>query len=150
MSYDLILQTRPEQELTSLQFEAIQKLIAEGVLSRLCEVAPGKFENGRVDTLVLAEGLDFGDFTEQEFAQFCVSRGFAANRNDPLAATAFVRSKFGFGVCTLKLPKVEEDARAAFSAIVEIARRHGLRVVDPQKGFDIDLNRPGSLPPLWS
>lgn len=151
MSYDLILQTQPGCDIAASEFDTVlQDLRQNGKLQRLCEVAPGRPGASRADVVVLCEGLDFGDFSEADFTEFCSRRGLPADRQHEGAAAAFIRSRFGFPVATFKLPTTEEEVRVAYLEIVRFALRRRLRVTDPQEGGDIDLRDPGSLPPKWS
>jgi len=151
MSYDLMLHTYPNRDITPHDLDSIQHdLRQSATLQRLCEITPGKLAPSHVDVLVLGEGLDFGDFTEHEFTEFCSSRGLPADRHHEGAAAAFFRSRYGLSVATFKLPTSDDDARTAYSEIIQLALRHGLRVADPQKGDDVDLQKPGLLPPMWS
>jgi len=148
MSYDLMLQT--VGDIAPQSFEAIQHdLQSNATLQRLCEVTPGTLAPSAVDVVVLGEGLDLGDFTEREFSEFCSSRGLPADRQHEGAAAAFLRSRLGFSIASFGLPSSDQDARAAYAELVQIALRYGLRVTDPQKGDDVDLRNPGSLPPMW-
>lgn len=151
MSYDLILGTHPNQNVTLHDFDAIQQeLRGNEALQKLCEVTPGRFEPSGVDVVVLGEGLHSGDFTEHDFVEFCSRHGLPADRHHEGAASKFVRSQFGFSIATFKLPTAHDDARKAYSEIIQLALRRGLRVSDPQIGDDIDLQKPRSLPPRWS
>jgi len=151
MSYDLMLQTYPDHEMSAHEFDAVQDDLRHATnLQRFCEVAPGNLASDQVDVVVLGEGLDFGDFSERDFTEFCSSRGLPAERQHPGAAAAFVRSKLGFTVASFKMPTADADARTAYSEIVRFALRHKLRVTDPQKGNDVDLQKPGLLPPMWN
>jgi hypothetical protein len=150
MSYDLILQTHPNRDIAANDLDTIQQDIGRSAtLQRLCEVTPGQLAASTVDVLVLGEGLDFGDFSERDFTEFCSRRGLPADRQHPDSAAAFIRSRLGFAVATFKLPTTDAEARVAYSEIVQLAIRHGLRVVDPQNGSDVDLNEPGSLTSKW-
>ncbi|HEX5221640.1 MAG TPA: hypothetical protein VFZ59_18900 [Verrucomicrobiae bacterium] len=151
MSYDLMLQTHPNRELAANSFDAIQEEIAHNAtLPRLCELTLGRRAASSIDVIVLREGLDFGDFSEQDFNEFCSRRGLTADCRNQDSAAAFIGNRWGFTVATLKLPKTEEEARTAYVEIVEFALRHGLRVTDPQSGRDIDLQKPGLLPQSWN
>ena len=151
MSYDLILQTHANRDVSAHDFDTIQQdLRQSAALQRLCEITPSRLAASHVDVIVLGEGLDFGDFSERDFTEFCSSRGLPADRQHEGAASTFVRSRFGIPVATFKLPTTDEEARTAYSEIVHFALRHGLRVTDPQKGDDVDLHESGLLPPKWS
>ena len=79
MSYDLILQTHPNRDVTAHDFDTIQQELRQSaVVQRLCEVTPGRLAPSHVDVLVLGEGLDFGDFSERDFTEFCSIRGLPA------------------------------------------------------------------------
>jgi hypothetical protein len=150
MSYDLMLQTYQDQEVSPDAFDTMQQEIQRcETLRRPCEVTPGRLGPSPVDVVVLGEGLDLGDFSERDFADFCSRRGLPADRQHQGAAAAFVRSRFGFTVASFKLPTAEEAVRTAYAEIIRLALRHSLRVTDPQKGQNVDLQRPGLLPPGW-
>jgi hypothetical protein len=151
MSYDLILQTHPNRDFAARDLETIQQDIGcSTTLQRLCEVIPGRLGASNIDVLVLGEGLDFGDFSERDFTDFCSRRGLPVDRQHQDSAAAFVRSQLGFAIATFKLPMTDAEARVAYAEIVQLAIRYGLRVTDPQKGDDVDLQEPGFLPPKWS
>jgi hypothetical protein len=150
MSYDLMLQACPNRDITARDFDTIQQEIGlSATLQRLCEVTPGRLTASNVDVLVLGEGLDFGDFSEREFTEFCSQRGLPIDRQHPASAAAFVQSRFGLAIATFKLPRSDEEARVAYAEIVQLALRHGLRISDPQRGSDVDLQNPGLLPAKW-
>lgn len=146
-----MLQTYPNREISAYEFDAIQEDLRHATgLQRLCEITPGSLAAKQVDVVVLEEGLDFGDFTERDFTEFCSGRGLPADRQHQDSAASFVRSKYGFTVASFKLPRADDDVRKAYSEIVHFALRNGLRVADPQKRDDVDLQKPGLLPPGWS
>ena len=151
MSYDLSLGTYPDQDFSLRDLDVLkQDLEKNSALPRLCEITPGRLTPSPIDILTLGEGLDFGDFSERDFTDFCSQRGLPADREHQVAAAAFLRSRWGFTVFTFKLPRTDQDARAAYSEIVALASRYKLRLGDPQEGEDVDLLKPGSLPPGWN
>jgi len=150
MSYDLSLETYPDQDFSLGDFDVLQQdLQKNSALQRLCEITPGRLTPSPIDILTLGEGLDFGDFSERDFADFCSQRGLPADREHQAAAAAFLRSRWGFKVLTFKLPTADQSARAAYSEIVALASRYKLRLGNPQEGGEVDLQNPGSLPPAW-
>lgn len=147
MSYDLILKTDPNRDVNATDFEAMQQEVrANATLQQYCEVTTGDFAASDFDVEVLAESLESGEFEEQDFADFCARRGLPADPRNKDVAAAFLRSQWGLIVATFKLPAIEADARTVYAELVQFALQHGLRVTDPQKGQDVDLQQPGLLP----
>jgi hypothetical protein len=68
----------------------------------------------------------------------CGRSPFPDRTGDPLGRRLLV----------VTLPRRDQDAKIAYAALVAFARAHGIRLVDPQAGSDIDLDRPSVLPPM--
>lgn len=78
--------------------------------------------------------------------------GRQANLKDALTASAACvgcQIMVAPGAVTVALPRGEDAVLAAYARIVALARELGCRVHDPQSGSDIDLQRPGRLPPAY-
>ena len=93
MSYDLMLQTHPDREITADDFDRIQQDIGRNAaLGRLCEVTPGGLAASNVDVLVLREGLDFG------YLASVTSQRSVPVAGCPLTASMRVRHRLLFAV----------------------------------------------------
>lgn len=151
MAYDLILRTRPAvgrlQTRTAAAFFA-REVAAEAAIASRCEVTEGPAAASEIDTVTLQDALE-EEFSEAEFHKFCAATGAGGDVNNPESAAAFLDSKWGVLLTCVKLPSAETEARAAYAGLVAFAKEHGIRLVDPQAGVDMDLDAPGELPPMW-
>jgi hypothetical protein len=97
----------------------------------------------------LEDALASGDFSTGEFMAFCRDHGLKPDEKDERSAAAFLDSKWGVMLVTVKMPNAVDEARSVYGTLVQFAKTHGLRLVDPQQGRDIDLGSAGELPPGW-
>jgi hypothetical protein len=118
---------------------------------RSCEVYDGFHEPDDLDCDGLAELLEEERAAAERFTSFCAAQGLEAQsaRSDPHSAARFLDLEWGVILATAKMPRDEPDVVAAYAELLDFARKHQLRLWDPQSGRAIDLANPGRLPPMW-
>ena len=87
----------------------------------------------------------------ERFRSFCAAQGLdeRSARSDPYSAARFLDLEWGVVLATAKMPSDEPDVAAAYAELLDFARKHQLRLWDPQSGTAIDLAKAGRLPPMW-
>ncbi len=150
MAYDLIVKTPPH---SSTGRDALGKVhgdvMAIDDIARFCEVTAGSAEPNIVDTIVLGEIKDDGEFNFEEFAQVCRAKGVQPDDGNASAAAAYIDWLWGASLTTISLPRDDNDMRRAFSTLVEFVRNNGYVLDDPQAGMNVDLASSGETPPMW-
>jgi len=147
MSYDLILKSTKALEATtrdSLFSEMRSASMLHGSDLRLYAETEGP------DCHDLQWALDDGEVTEEEFIQFCQSRGLPADTKSADSARAFLQSKDGYDIATCFLPGDAKAIAAAFAYLRGLAAKYNLILHDPQEGADIPASYNKPLPPRFS
>jgi len=146
MSYDLTLKSTNALDSTTRDC-LFTKMRAASVLhgSDLCLYS----ETEGPDCHDLQSVLEDGEFTEEEFIQFCHSRGLAADTKSADSARAFMQSKDGYDIATCFLKGDDESIVAAFAYLRGLAAKHNLILHDPQEGTDIPGSYDKPLPPRF-
>jgi hypothetical protein len=114
-----------------------------------CEIIEGPAMPNIVDTIVLADCFVEKEFSQGDFSAFCVTMGLKDDTGNEESAAAFLDSKWGVTLTTVKLPREKELVQIAYRGLLAFAKAHDLRICDPQAGRDIDLDNPGEVPPKW-
>ena len=146
MSYDLTLKSTNALDSTTrdcLFTEMRTASVLHG--SELCLYS----ETEGPDCHDLRSALDDGEFTEEEFIQFCHSLGLAADTKSADSARAFLQSKDGHDIATCFLSGDDEAVAAAFAYLRGLAAKHNLILHDHQEGTDIPGSYDKPLPPRF-
>lgn len=149
MSYDLFLQSHPGPQPPAPAGSWSQAVADHHPAIAACEITPlgGEPEDLHVDYL---EGLlESGEASVGDFLGFCSTTGLEPDLRDPSSAAAFLASRDGSPLAIVHLPREETNVKMVYSALVLFALEHGIRLVDPQLGADVDLTNPGDVPPFW-
>ncbi len=146
MSYDLTLKSTKALDSTTRDC-LFTEMRAASVLhgSDLCLYS----ETEGPDCHDLQSAFDDGDFTKEEFIQFCHSRGLAADTQSADSARAFLQSKHGHDLATCFLSGDDEAVAAAFAYLRGLAATHHLILHDPQEGTDIPGSYDKPMPPRF-
>ena len=151
MSYDLTIHTHESSTIPAL--EHIRSV--HDHLRRSLDASGAGFELGlhqprAADAKWFMEndGL-FDPQCKRAFEAFCREQQIASEPLSEEAALRFMLHEDGAHLASIQLPSDDTSCAAVFRALVEFARRSGLRIRDPQAGRDVDLKSPGNYPPLW-
>jgi hypothetical protein len=153
MSYDILLKTPRGSLVSPIERKQLRDdFDRETNLNGPCEITDLDSDPDAFDLTTLDDCINEGEFTRREYESFCEAHGLVPGtnaENSYRAARTFLDVQWGQSLLTLKLPRPDGEVREAYRLIVEFARRHKLVVNDPQKGQDIDLEKPGEIPPMW-
>jgi hypothetical protein len=151
MSYDLTIHTQKSGTSPTLEYiksvhdELRQSLDASGAWFELVPHHPRA-----ADAKWFLENDGFFDLRcKQAFEAFCRQHQIESEPLREQTALEFMNHQDGAHLASVTLPADDKSCAAVFRALVEFARRRGLRVADPQAGRDVDLERPGDYPPFW-
>lgn len=139
MPYDLCLFTRPRSgQGREIADQVMEKLVRSPAFEE-CEITGGYAEPDEIDVETLEEALEEEELTEGAFKAFCKLSNRLPNVKDPTTAAAFLDDQWGAPLATIELPESAEAFAAVHAAILEFARKEGLRIEDPQTGEDVNL-----------
>jgi hypothetical protein len=151
MSYDLTIHTQKSSTIPAL--EHVRSVHDD--LRRSLNASGAWFELG-LHQLRAADAKWFmendGLFDPQckrAFEAFCREQQIVSDPLSEETALRFMLHQDGAHLASVILPSDDASCAAVFRALVDFARRSGLRIGDPQAGRDVDLERPGDYPPLW-
>ena len=152
MSYDLIV--RPPQGLvisSDAKRQIVEAFRNETNLDGVCEVTIYRDCPYPTDEVALNECFLDGDFSREEFEEFCISRGFLLTTQEEraMASKFFLDFQWGQDLFSPTLPENPNEAKIAYLLVVDFATRHNLVIHDPQAGRNIDLRNSGDFPPMW-
>ena len=151
MSYDLTLHTKKSSAVPTLEYvRSVHDELRRSMNASSAWFELGLHEPRAADAKWFLENDGFFDpQCKRAFDAFCQQRQI---KSDPLTeetALAFMNHQDGAHLASVTLPSDDKSCATVFRAVVEFARRSGLRVADPQAGGDVDLERPGDYPPFW-
>ena len=148
MSYDLFLVAAPGTDVPDVGGWAAT-LRRQSSVFDLCEVTEFSSDPDEADIWALEDGIEDEDWSVSEFRTFCHAQDLSGRTDDPVAAAAFVRSRWGTNLAAVAMPRHQADVELAYQHLVAVAARHSVRLHDPQVGEDVDLGSAGRLPGLW-
>lgn len=149
-AYDLFVGTKPGPQRTDISpkpMEAEVKVLP-GVAD-LCEIWTTEPVTGGAAVKLLGEMLEAGEVKQRDFLDVASKIGKAADPKNPDSAAAFLAVKYGIDLVSLKLPDGRDEVKKIYAALVSFAKSKGYRLHDPQTGQDINLQKPGEVPPMW-
>jgi hypothetical protein len=151
VAYDLMLMDAIGSGRAKERAEAVVRSLDAAPALRSCEVYSGFHEPDDLDCEGLAELLEDEHAAIERFRSFCAAQGLDAKsaRTDPHTAARFLDLEWGVTLATAKMPGGEHEVANAYAELVDFARKHQLRLWDPQSGVEVDLASPGPLPPMW-
>ena len=151
MAYDLMLMDAIGSGRAKERAEAIVRSLGATPGLRSCEVYSGFHEPDDLDCEGLADLLEDEHAAVERFRSFCAAQGLDAMlaSTNPQAAARFLDLEWGVTLATAKMPRGEPEVAKAYAELVDFARKHQLRLWDPQSGAEVDLASPGPLPPMW-
>jgi hypothetical protein len=132
---ELVLYTKAHASWTREQVSGLMvELMRAPEIIYYCEVIPGPSDVSRDDTVWLDDAFFAGQATLAEFSEFCVRQGLPADPANATSAAAFLDSRNGVQLATLRFTGKTDEARLVYAAVYSLARTYDLRLVGLQTG----------------
>jgi len=153
VAYDLMLMDAAGSVRVRERADSILRTLrAVPALDGMCELHSGFRDPDELDCESLSEFMEEDAHATERFRSFCATRGLdeAWALDDPKSAATFLDLEWGVTLATAKMPNAASEVADAYGKLVAFARHYQLRIWDPQLGGEVDLNNPGTVPPVWT